>query len=50
MEVKVVKEKKERKMILNEGILAGDSKTNIKSEMLNQLNRLEKTTPDPSDV
>ena len=33
-------------MTLNEGIIAGDNKIHIKSEMLRQLDRLKETTPD----
>lgn len=33
-------------MTLNEGILAGDNKNHIKSEMLRQLEHLRETTPD----
>ena len=33
-------------MTLNEGIIAGDNKIHVKSEMLRHLARLEETTPD----
>ena len=33
-------------MTLNEGIVAGDTKVQVKSEMLRQLAKLDETTPD----